>query len=191
MMKINSLFGNRVAVTRLYSPSELAMRHGESPPAGPESALLEGPDAPKRRKRPRRVESEPATLFPALPGGPPGFSGFGQLARGRVDVIGQPVEKAEEWDTVIGGPDSAPGDMAAVVSKVMEAFARLQFMGHASVALPPLSVGDVILYETQRATILPNYEHQFVVEAGGILGVIAETEPLLPGIEDREGGGNV
>lgn len=173
MLKIEKLFGNRLVVQRLDQPvGQLISPDDPAAATAPYAALDTG-----RRFGPAAVFSNPDEY------------GFGSYGKGRIVIIGEVIkpDKPDEWKEVIGESaadelDEGPGRFVKQVMVWMtEAFLASQ-CGDDRTPMPPLKIGDVVIYSLSQSRPLPPPEGQglYTVDARGVIGVVsADDFPLF------------
>ncbi len=170
-MKIKTLFGPRLLVTRLDEP--------EPPPvAEPEQDYVPGPDAPRRyRKGPQATQGEPVGLPFNV-----SVASLGENyppAHGRVELLGTPVEQGEEWgDTITGSIATGSEDHAERLGRVMAA----GMMGKREASMPPVKIGDEVVFHLYTAERVPATKAQYFVFASAVIGIVEPESPQLEGL---------
>lgn len=169
------LFGNRLVVRAL-------------PVAMPKRAELID-DMDLHRARPfRPVPFLPGTSGPSVGVGNP-FGEFGSYGKGQVVTIGAPLPEPGEDDALshsqIGeGEDQGGGPFS---EKFMSQFVELmgRAMGSANRyvdTMPPLSVGDVVVFTWHDAALLPDETDLYIVPGRAVVGVVTGADfGQLPG----------
>lgn len=174
MIKIKELFGLRVLVTRLDEPLQLPLQ-------GTPVVLSMGH---------RDVASGELEPFPGAAAAAPSpfqfVPGMGELARGRIEAVGKAVEadkQSDEWSELIGERSSPMSEMGHVLSSALSGYFR--GLSSSNVAMPPVAVGDEIIFFLGQAVVAPESKDQFFVGANGIVAVVVGGNPVLPGMEGR------
>jgi hypothetical protein len=115
---------------------------------------------------------------------PPGVSSHGGFSapvagfsKGYVVAIGKPCEpQGDDDDTlsspVIGGEDSDRFGFREVMREVVGAMAKMQLGG--GTVMPPVAIGDVVIFASFRASLMPGESDLFLV---GGEAVVARVEP--------------
>jgi len=103
--------------------------------------------------------------------------GMAEFSKGYVVAIGKPCEpQGEQTDdplssSVIGGEDSDRFGFREVMREVVGMMAKMQL---GATAMPPVAVGDIVIFPSFRATLLPGESDLFLV--GGDL-IVARVAP--------------
>lgn len=123
----------------------------------------------------RRLQDEPAGGFHKT-----------EFSKGRVVTVGKPLPAYEAGQddaddplssSVVGGDDSKPdriGDFRAMMREVVGVVAKMQIAGGS--VMPPVAGGDVVIFATVRATLIPGESDLFVVSGDGIVARVTSSD---------------